>query len=106
VTGPTVTGVPDHLRVTVVAVLDCRAEDVPAFQRYEDVVLPLLARHDGRLERRLRSADGSSEVHVLSFGSQAAYGRYQADPDRLEAGALLAGVELGRRVLESLIDVR
>jgi hypothetical protein len=79
---------------------------VPAFQRYEDVVLPLLARHDGQLERRLRTADGSTEVHVLSFGSQAAYGRYQVDPDRLEAGALLTGVELGRRVLESLIDVR
>jgi hypothetical protein len=92
-------------RFVVAAVLDVPDSAVAAFQRYEDVVLPLLARHDGEVERRLRSADGTTEVHVLSFASGAAYRSWSEDPERLAAAALLDGVDLGRRVLESLVDV-
>jgi hypothetical protein len=38
------------------------ADGVESFQRYEEQVLPLLANHSGRLERRLRSSDGLIEV--------------------------------------------
>jgi hypothetical protein len=89
----------------VVAVFDLAAEAVGAFQEHEERVLPLLARHDGELERRLRSADGTTEVHVLSFGSESAWRGYLADPERAAHRAVLAGVRLEQRVLESLVDV-
>ena len=95
----------DYLRFTVAAVVDVPAGAVGAFQRYEDLVLPLLARHDGELERRLRNASGTSEVHVLSFASEAAYRGYLADPDRLAQRVVLAGVTVSQRVLEGLVDV-
>ena len=89
----------------VVAVFDLAAEAVGAFQTYEERVLPLLARHDGELERRLRSADGTTEVHVLSFGSESAWRGYLDDPARAAHRAVLAGVTVEQRVLESLVDV-
>ncbi|SDY16013.1 Acetyltransferases, including N-acetylases of ribosomal proteins [Modestobacter sp. DSM 44400] len=95
----------DDRRVTVVAVLDVPPEGVQAFQRYESRVLPLLARHDGWLDRRLRSADGTTEVHVLSFPSDEAYRGYLADSERVGSEPLLAGADVGRRVLELLVDV-
>ena len=93
------------MRFVVVAVFDLAAEAVGAFQEYEERVLPLLARHDGELERRLRSADGTTEVHVLSFGSESAWHGYLADPERAAHREVLAGVRLEQRVLELLVDV-
>ena len=93
------------VRVTVVAVIDVPAEAVALFQRYEDLVLPLLAAHDGTLDRRLRTPDGTTEVHVLSFPSEAAYRGYLADPRRAQYRSVLDGVEPTSRVVESLTDV-
>lgn len=73
---------------------------VGAFQRYERAVLRLLERHNGRLERRLRTADERAEVHVVSFETRAAYEAYVADPDRLGHRALLDEGSLTQRVLE------
>jgi hypothetical protein len=92
-------------RFTVVAVIDVAADAVAVFRRYEDLVLPLLSRHDGTLERRLRTPDGTTEVHVLSFPSPAAYRAYLTDPRRAEHRSVLDGVELTHRVVESLTDV-
>ena len=86
--------------VTLVAVLDVTPEGVDAFRRYEALVLPLLGRHGGRLERRLRSRDGRTEVHVLSFASRAGVDAYLADPERAGHRALLDGVTLEQRVVE------
>ncbi|MFD2090260.1 hypothetical protein [Blastococcus deserti] len=96
---------PGGSRFTVVSLIDLPPESVTAFQRYEDAVLPLLHRHDGRLERRLRTPDGTTEVHVLSFSSEAAYGGYLDDPQRVDHRSLLDGVELTTRVVESLSEV-
>ena len=82
-------------RFTVVAVLDLPPEALIAFRRHEDGVLPLLSRHGGRLERRLRTPDGATEVHLLSFPSDAAWEAYRADPERLAHRPLLAGVPVG-----------
>jgi hypothetical protein len=71
-------------RLTLVMVADVAREGVEAFQRYEAAVLPMLERHDGRLERRLRTADGQAEVHIVSFGSRAGYDAYIADPERAD----------------------
>ena len=92
-------------RYTVVAVVDVPPEGVAAFQRYEDGVLPLLGRHDGRLERRLRTPDGTTEVHVLSFASEGAYRGYLDDPERASHRPLLNGLDVAQRVVESLSEV-
>jgi hypothetical protein len=81
------------------------AEAVPDLQRYERAVLPLLQRHAGRLERRLRTPDGTTEVHVLSFASEDAYRGYLADPVRSDQRGLLAGAEPVQRVVAALTDV-
>jgi hypothetical protein len=57
-------------------------EGIGAFQRFEAAVLPLLPKYGARLERRLRSLDGSVEIHVLSFPSPEALESYRADPER------------------------
>jgi hypothetical protein len=79
---------------------DVAREGVDAFQRYEAAVLPMLERHDGRLERRLRTADGRAEVHIVSFGSCAGYDAYLADPERARHRALVDGVDMTQRLLE------
>jgi hypothetical protein len=56
-----------------------REAGVADYQRYERAVLPVLADHGGRLERRLRTADALIEVHVVSFPSPAAFAAYRAD---------------------------
>ena len=91
-------------RLTLVIVADVAREGVEAFQRYEAAVLPMLERHDGRLERRLRTADGQAEVHIISFGSRAAYDAFVTDPQRADHRTLLAGAALTQRLLE-VVDV-
>lgn len=86
--------------LTLVVVADIAAEALNAFQAYELHVLALLPRHGGRVERRLRSADGTSEVHVLSFRSRAGYEDYLGDPDRARHRSLLEGAEVTQRLLE------
>ena len=92
-------------RYTVVAVIDVPPEAVETFRRYEAGVLPLLARHGGRLERRLGTPEGTTEVHLVSFASEGDYRRYLDDPDRLSHRRVLTGVDLAQRVVESLVDV-
>lgn len=61
-----------------------------AFLAYESTVLPLLSDHGGRIDRRLRSLDGRTEVHLLSFADDAGLSPYRADPRRAAAAHLLA----------------
>ena len=75
--------------ITLAMVAHIPPAGVADFQAYEDVVLPLLAAHDGKLERRLRNGDGTLEVHVVRFASQVAFEAYRADPGRTAAADLL-----------------
>jgi hypothetical protein len=52
-------------------------------------VLPLLPEYGGALERRLRSADGTKELHIVRFGSRADFERFRSDPRRSAAAPLL-----------------
>ena len=70
-----------------------------AFQAYEFKVLPLLARHGGTLERRLRTDDALNEVHVVSFTSQEGYESYLADEERQSHQGLLDGLDIVQRLL-------
>jgi hypothetical protein len=80
------------------------AHGVDAFRRYEALVLPLLPRHGGLLERRLRTADGLTEVHVLSFPSRDAFGAYMRDPERQQHLALKESSEASAELVE-VVDV-
>jgi hypothetical protein len=92
-------------RLTLVQIVRIPAPGVDAFRRYESLVLPLLARYDGRLERRLRTADGQTEVHVLSFPSRDAFDAYMRDPDRARRVALKESSGASAELLE-VADVR
>jgi hypothetical protein len=75
--------------VTYVFIADVPAGGVTAFRQYENAVLPLLADHAGRLERRLRSTDGQREVHILWFPDTQAIDAFRADPRRRHVGHLM-----------------
>ena len=64
-------------------------EGIKDFRAYEDAVLPLLPEFNGRLERRLRSPDGTIEVHIVSFASDADFQSYRNDPRRAAQAWLL-----------------
>jgi hypothetical protein len=88
-------------RVVTVMIADIPPEGVAVFQEYEHRVLALLGRHQGRLERRLRTADELVEVHVVSFADDAGYQAYLVDPERLAHRQLLVGHEPTQRILEA-----
>ena len=87
------------MRLTIVMVADIPPGAATAFQEYESLVLPLLGRHGGLLERRLRSDDGLSEVHIVSFASREGYESYMSDGERQSHRALLDGLDVVQRVL-------
>ncbi|MET4203431.1 hypothetical protein [Bradyrhizobium sp. LA6.12] len=75
--------------VTLVLIARIPPEGIEAFRAYEDAVLPLLAAFSGRVERRLRNPDGTIEVHIVSFASDADFQDYRNDPRRLAQAGLL-----------------
>lgn len=88
------------MSLTFVMVADVPPGAESAFQRYESLVLPLLARHGGRLERRLRTDDGANEVHIVSFESQDGYASYMADEERQLHRRSLRGTDVVQRLLQ------
>jgi antibiotic biosynthesis monooxygenase (ABM) superfamily enzyme len=76
-------------RVTFVLIARIPAEGIKDFCAYEDAVLPLLREFNGRLERRLRNGDGTMEMHIVSFTSDAAFQNYRNDPRRAAQAWLL-----------------
>ncbi|HLN39020.1 MAG TPA: hypothetical protein VK337_14655 [Xanthobacteraceae bacterium] len=81
----------DHQTNPVTTVLIARipTEGIADFRAYEDAVLPLLPEYNGRLERRLRNRDGTVEMHIVSFASEADFQNYRNDPRRTAQAALL-----------------
>jgi hypothetical protein len=90
--------------LTYVIVARIPAEGIEMFQRYESAVLPILPEHGAVLERRLRSADGGTEVHVTRFPSAAAFTAYRDDPRRLAQQELLraSGAEVELHELDDI----
>jgi len=83
------------------------------FHAFEDYVLPLLGRYNGKLLYRLRPGNGDVvttsidypyEVHLISFGSKADFEAYARDEERtkylamknesVEKVVLIEGVQL------------
>ena len=75
--------------VTFVLTARIPKEGIADFRAYEDAVLPLLVEFNGCLERRLRNADGTVEVHIVSFASEADFQNYRNDPRRTAQARLL-----------------
>ncbi|MEU4680842.1 GNAT family N-acetyltransferase [Micromonospora sp. NPDC023737] len=86
----------DAVRLAVLVELP----DVEAGQRYEDAVLAMLGRHGGRLERRLRTGDGRTEVHVIRFATPGGQESFLADPERVALRAALGDAAPVSRVLQ------
>ena len=87
-------------RLTLAMIADVSPEAVTNFRTYEREVLALLPRHGGRLERRLRSDDGLSEVHLVSFESRDGYENYLNDSERQGHRPLIDGNGVKQRLLE------
>lgn len=75
--------------VTFVLIVRIPPEGIADFRAYEDAVLPLLPEFNGCLERRLRNPDGTVEMHVVSFASEADFQNYRNDPRRAAHARLL-----------------
>jgi hypothetical protein len=86
------------MTVTYLMLARLPAGRLGAFDAYEAAVLPLLAEHGGRLERRVRSLDDRAEAHLVSFPTEEDFAAYRADERRRAATPLLeasgAAVEL------------
>lgn len=76
--------------LTLCVILRVPPAGAEAFQVYESKVLPLLTDHGGVLERRLRVADGTTEIHVIRFPSPDRFAAYRADPRRAAHAGLFA----------------
>lgn len=68
--------------------IDLSDADIKQFEAYEAIVLPLLAKHGGRVEFCLRAVDDRSETHLIHFPEPAAADAYRADPGRVAAQPL------------------
>ncbi|MFV2112797.1 GNAT family N-acetyltransferase [Micromonospora sp. LOL_025] len=86
--------------VRLVALVELAPDAVEAGQRYEDTVLGLLRRHGGRLERRQRTGDGRTEVHLIRFDTRDGYDGFLADPERVALREELGDAAPTTRVLE------
>jgi uncharacterized protein (DUF1330 family) len=87
------------MTLTIVMVADIPSGAQAGFQAYESAVLPLLQRHGGRLERRLRTDDALTEVHIVSFASEEGFQSYLADEGRQTHKGLLDDLDVAQRVL-------
>ena len=88
--------------VTLVMTARVPMAGVARFQAYEKLVLPLLADHGGDLQRRLRNADGTIEVHIVRFPSADRLARFRADPRRIAAAPLLTASAAVIEVFEAM----
>ncbi|SHN38221.1 hypothetical protein [Cryptosporangium aurantiacum] len=88
--------------LTMVAFIRVPREQAPNLKRYEDLVLGLLPDHGALVERRMLSADGSTEAHLLSFPSRESIDAFDADPRRAAAreGIDASGVQALRFLVE------
>ncbi|MEV4620097.1 GNAT family N-acetyltransferase [Asanoa sp. NPDC049573] len=84
----------------LVAVVEMAAGHPEEGRRYEDAVLALLGRHNGVLERRTRTADGATEVHLIRFASRSGYESFMVDPDRLALRTSIGAAAPATRVIE------
>jgi hypothetical protein len=84
----------------LVAIVEMAPGNAATGHKYEDTVLGLLDRHGGAVERRMRSVDSATEVHIIRFRARAGYESFMVDPDRLEYRGRIGDAAPTTRVLE------
>jgi hypothetical protein len=84
----------------LVAIVEMAPGSAATGQQYEDTVLGLLDRHGGSVERRFRSVDSATEVHIIRFRSRAGHESFMVDPDRLKYRDRIGDAAPTTRVLE------
>lgn len=75
----------------LVQIVRIPAATIETFQIYESFVLPLLPKYGATLDRRLRTGDGTIEIHVMTFPSAEALDAYRTAPVRVQHLHLLEG---------------
>jgi hypothetical protein len=85
--------------ITRVLIARIPAEGIADFRAYEAAVLALLPEFNGCLERRLGNQDGTVEMHIVSFASEADFQNYRNDPRRTAQAPLL---KKSSAIMESL----
>jgi hypothetical protein len=88
----------------LVQVVRVPVDGIDRFRSFEATVLPLVPAYGGELERRLRSLDGTIEIHVVSFASREGFEQYLANPTRQEHLPLLRTSEASAELFE-VMDV-
>ncbi|MFK7995983.1 MAG: hypothetical protein AB8B87_17735 [Granulosicoccus sp.] len=63
-------------------VIDLSSANTALFEAYERKVIPLLQKYGGRLELGVRSADGSTETHLIDFPDATQFEAFLSDPIR------------------------
>jgi hypothetical protein len=86
--------------VLLAVLIDIPPEEAALVLTFEDAVLPLLSRHGGRLQRRVRAVDQSAELHIISFDSREGQEAFATDPSRLQLMRLLQGRLVRQRVFQ------
>ena len=70
------------MTLTLVLLVKIPPDGIASFNEYEDLVLPLVKNHSGRIQQRMRTLDQTTELHILSFESQSGFDNFLADPRR------------------------
>jgi len=86
--------------ILLVAIVQMAAGSIEQGRDYEDFVLARLGEHGGSLERRARTADAATEVHLIRFSSRAGYESFLADPERTAYRERLGVAAPSTKVLE------
>jgi uncharacterized protein (DUF1330 family) len=70
------------------------------FDAYEEQVLPLLAKHGGKVIERHLSKLGDEEFHLIEFDSENGLNSYESDPHRIAAQPLWEQSDATARIIK------
>ena len=70
----------------IVAIITLHRDSMDIFREYETKAAVLMARYGGAIERTVTEEPSETqsavrEVHIITFPSREAFGRYRADPE-------------------------
>jgi len=73
-------------RIAIVVGIRINAGREAEYERFENTVAKIVARHGGAVERRIALEPGSDssrphEVHIVTFPDRATFQTYRADPE-------------------------
>ena len=79
------------MRLTIAARISLNPGKEAAFDDFEARTAAIMARHDGRIESRVRTHPGA-ELHLVTFPDRESFERYRSDPETLALAELRASI--------------